>query len=263
MFKPEIDRGSRGKCNICQKTGRLSWDHVPPKGSVAISSTEIRLLYGGAVGSREDYKISQNGLKFRTICPSCNSRLGRDFDPTLNEFTKDVLTFVRSELRLPPIVRIRTRPMSLARAVIGHTMAGKLTPDQSAFDRKLRDALLKPERELPRGVHVYCWVYPHPEAKVIRDIGMPSVRGRLSSDFAVYNILKYAPLAFMVTETDVYQGLFCLTPFRSLRNDEVAEVELNLSSTYKADWPENADDSNVVLMGQAGAEAVEGIRREP
>lgn len=193
MLKIQFDRGTSGKCNICLKTRPLSWDHVPPKGSALLSAMQVELLFSNLVGQQGIYKISQNGVKFRTVCRCCNSLLGRQYDPVLHRFTGDVLRFVQTPLSIPPKVTITTRPTALARAVIGHILSGKVTLDDAIFDRKLRECIAQPDKPIHSGIHVFYWVYPFPETIVLRDIGMPSVRGRLSSQFSIFNLLKYAP----------------------------------------------------------------------
>ncbi|MDP3937472.1 MAG: hypothetical protein Q8R92_04965, partial [Deltaproteobacteria bacterium] len=142
MLTPRIDRGEIGQCNICQSQRcDLSWEHVPPQGSVFLSRVDIRLLFQRAVGKEGDVCISQNGVKFRTVCRGCNSSIGR-YDRALIEFTQDVRRFVETDLAVPPVVKITTRPTALARAVIGHLLAAKITADESVFDDKLRRCVL-------------------------------------------------------------------------------------------------------------------------
>ena len=76
-----------GPCNICGTRGQLTWDHVPPKGGVDLQLVEIEratAVFTSSLGM-EKPEISQNGLKFRTLCATCNNkRLGAKFDPALN-----------------------------------------------------------------------------------------------------------------------------------------------------------------------------------
>jgi hypothetical protein len=64
-----------GYCLICGTFGPLSWDHVPPQGSITITKIEQAHLTE-VMGVNSDAVIgvkSSNGSKFRTICKHCNS----------------------------------------------------------------------------------------------------------------------------------------------------------------------------------------------
>ncbi|UKP01513.1 hypothetical protein [Nostoc sp. UHCC 0870] len=74
MNKPRTKGSKNGKCNICGKDGKLTDDHVPPKGSLNPSKVKIMTLVGSIDKLHEksiDSKItrtSQNGLKFLSLC---------------------------------------------------------------------------------------------------------------------------------------------------------------------------------------------------
>jgi len=112
----EFKRDKCGRCNICGTAGKLSWDHVPPKGSVVPTRTEI-LSVGRMLAAKDKIGkdvVSQNGIKYRTLCGRCNNDLlGKKCDPTLNAFARDVGRILGSGIVPPPVVRIPTKPVSV------------------------------------------------------------------------------------------------------------------------------------------------------
>jgi len=65
----EHTRISAGFYLVCGKHGKLSWDHVPPKGAIAITKVEQRHITEmmGTNAKKIRGVSSSNGSKFRTI----------------------------------------------------------------------------------------------------------------------------------------------------------------------------------------------------
>lgn len=101
-----ITRGARiGPCNIRGIVGPLTEDHIPSKGVSRLSQVVILKLIDplGVERAKKSGRISQNGVKFRTLCARCNNkRLGIHCDPTLISFTRAIRSYLDSALHLPP-----------------------------------------------------------------------------------------------------------------------------------------------------------------
>ena len=111
MHYVKLKRGSVDHCNICRNQTTLSWDHVPPQSGIELTPVEqttiLHLLT--AKKNEELYSISQNGVKFRTICTYCNNTLlGLRYDPVLNEFAIGVGRFLKTTLEMPSIIKYET-----------------------------------------------------------------------------------------------------------------------------------------------------------
>jgi hypothetical protein len=106
-----------GYCNICNQQAILTWDHVPPKGSIKLTPVEIRAFldtigesdgipveYYGDYSHRRQFhqrRFSQNGVKYRSICAECNNkRLGARYDPEVKRVSDEVATLVRSRIEV-------------------------------------------------------------------------------------------------------------------------------------------------------------------
>ena len=75
---------------------------------------------------------SQNGLKFRTICGSCNSLLGLEYDPTVTEFVTAVSCCVTGRIELPSI-EVGVNVQRLMKGVVGHLLAAEVHHRSSFF----------------------------------------------------------------------------------------------------------------------------------
>jgi hypothetical protein len=257
MHYVKYKREKSGKCNICKREGPLTWDHVPPKGSIEPSAVEMQTMLQALSGNSDlpKYKISQNGVKFRTICENCNNLLGGRYDPVLNAFANDVGQFLRSKLALPSVVKIPTKLQLCTRAILGHLLAAKIELDASLFDEQVRGFLFDDSAPQPKEIHVFYWIYPYKHQVVVRDIGMPAKRGNFS-DFAVFQILKYFPIAYLITDVSDYEGLPAFTKYRSTAITETVEVNIYLDKLNPVEWPEAPDRGNIVLMGQSGVDSL-------
>jgi hypothetical protein len=253
----EVKREKIGLCNICSVESSLTWDHVPPSGGIELTSVEIKSILQNFTSSPNDSKplISQNGLKYRTICSKCNNLMGRDYDPVLNDFALGVGRFLRTSLTLPPVVTYRTKPAVIARAVFGHVLAAKAQYDQAKPDVAMRSVMLNPNDPIPSELHVYYWLYPYDGIVVFRNIGMPAVRGKFSK-IAFFEILKYFPVAYLVTDAQPYEGLDELTVHRSIGLSDEADLHFHLKAIRPFDWPEKIDPGNFIIGGQSLASSV-------
>lgn len=253
----EFRRDLVSRCNLCRRRRRLTWDHVPPKGSISVTPVEQESVFRRIVGGPDHrhYRISQNGVKFQTLCGECNSFLGSRYDLVLSEFSQRLGELLKSDVQLPSVVQIRTQPTALMRGLLGHLLAAKVHIDHTVPDDLFRRFVCNEDALLPESVKVFYWVFPYPHVIIVRDVAMRAVRGR-SGPWAFFNILKYFPLAYLITDLDAYEGLQELTVFRGLASDESAEVPIDLESMRHADWPEVTDPGNPIMGGTGFASSV-------
>lgn len=263
MHYVKIKRERHGVCNICGCERPLSWDHVPPKGGIDLQPVEMETVFQ-RLTYREGKRAvmqSQNGVKFRTICAECNSLLGRRYDPILNEFAKGIGKYLNTTLTLPPILHHLTQPGSLIRAILGHLLAAKGEPDEVVFDQHIRPCVLDEQVPIPEDVFVFYWLYPYSETVVIRDILMPAVRGQLTPT-GFFHILKYFPVAYLVTNLHQYESLLELTRFRTLDPTTESEIPIDLSRVEHQQWPELVDDKNFLFGGRALQSSISAVPRK-
>lgn len=255
-------RRRNGPCNICGVQGPLTWDHVPPQGSIELQPVEIDRVAADLVSSLalEKPEVSQDGVKFRTLCARCNNdRLGASFDPALIEFARVVSRFLQTTLILPPVLQAEVRPNAIIRSVLRHLVAARLSLDPGLFDTLVNDLLDDPVKPLPAEINVFYWIHPYAQQIVLRDALMPAVRGQYG-DFQRFGVLKFFPLAFLVTTAPVYEGLAALSSWRDKSSHFRTRVSVDLRGARDPYWPEAPAPDNWLFGGN---DLLESIRAHP
>jgi hypothetical protein len=269
----------RGQCSICGSYGEFTFDHVPPQRCIAPSMVELlplsKLLtetprIGFSGGKTEDGKlwfpnsaISQNGMKFRTICSKCNNaRLGGKYDPELNRVALEVAKIasaVNAGLVLPQAsVVVEAQSHALMKAVIGHLLA-VTSYDEFDFYSKLREYFLRGDLPLPEGVVFYYWPYPFRKPVIAKRIMVASGETIVTGD-----LLKFFPLAFFVADVGASTGTLGTQSIIGCGcNDMECRIKMNFNFAVAPppNWPELPDRAGRVTMMQAGAGVVAKSRK--
>ncbi|MBL7203669.1 MAG: hypothetical protein ISS63_04975 [Desulfobacteraceae bacterium] len=235
----------------------MTWDHVPPKGGIELLPVEIDRIASELMPGVQAQKpeISHDGLKFRTLCADCNSLLGQRYDPALNEFAIAVGRFLRTSLHLPELLHLEIRPTAVARAVLGHLLAARLSTVEAFFDPDIRTIVFDPDMTIPEDLSVFYWVHPYAQQIVFRDALMPKKRGGFS-DFQRIGTLKYFPLGFLVTDASQYESLDALTHWRKEPSSTTIKIPIRIKEVRDAFWPEAPTPGNFLCFGQEGMESV-------
>lgn len=243
-----------GECNICGIIGKLTEDHSPPKSCIRPKAVQIRYI-GDLLadqGIQEKGRISQNGLKFQTLCHHCNNELlGLRYDPALAEFTSRVSNVLSSSLRLPPVINVLGKPQLIMRAVFGHLAAqGVERYLKGPETEDLRDAFLNPGIPLPENIRFYYWPFPHHGCVIFRDAAYLDIP---TGNVAVIWLMKFFPISFMVawekTEAPMFR-LPCLSNWRAADTDQEFEIPLWLTEIPNRYWPEAPSETSAVMYGQ-------------
>ncbi len=256
-----VKRGQSGMCNICLTACDLKWDHVPPQGGVDVAPLDQYTILERLAGrsSNPNRVLTQNGVKYRTLCKNCNSNLlGAQYDKTLNNFALGVGRLLKTTLILPASTTFETRPARLLRALFGHLLAAKAQVGHTKPDEAMRQFVLTPTAALPPELNVFYWIYPYPEVHVIRDVAMPSRYASLAKP-AIFSLLKYFPVAYLVTNLKEYEGLPSLSFYCPVHIDTVVRLPLPLAVVKPPHWP---DDGSNIITG-AGTTAHSSVSAFP
>lgn len=257
--KPKIKGAKIGYCSICEKYGSLTYDHVPPKGCIAIKPVEIRTLSQEFYGTKTKAKISQNGTKYRTICKECNNdRLGLNYDPELKKFTDEVSLFLKSQIELgihfPFEQRFEIKIQSVLRAIIGHNLAGFIfnnqakPPPTKPFPKALRDFFLNESSILDPRVRIYYWLFPVYDQIHVKSCAKTTF-GR--KDFFIWDLLKFFPLAYWITWDKPNSNIIPhneLTKYISPEPDKIISIPINFSDIPHRHFPETPEDDEIMLF---------------
>ena len=159
-----VTRGAKsGACNICGSEGLLTQDHTPPKGCVRPTAMELQHVAGRLDAGNAIKTKAHDGVKYRTLCARCNNALlGGRYDPLLIDFTKRVSDLLASDLVLPAIMTVPTKPALLMRAIWGHLAAvGVDRYAKGPRTEEWRDFFLGETLPVPAGTSFYYWIYPY------------------------------------------------------------------------------------------------------
>ncbi|MEK5376543.1 hypothetical protein [Paenibacillus sp. FSL P2-0173] len=249
-------------CNICLQKKKLSWDHIPPKGGIELSEVEQWNVMQHMVGPTDTkYIPSQNGVKFRTLCQQCNnSLLGAKYDPILNSFAEEIGQYLKSSLTIPAVIRFKTKPVMIVKAVLGHLLAAKGNLSYSNQDKAFREYILNSETAVPNGYKVFYWVYPYNNVKIMQDFSMMKVIGPESGKHGMFSMLKYFPIAYLVTDLNEYEGLDELTQYCTSSHDTEVEIPVRVSNLRGQKWPEINKDSMLLAGDDIGVFAKPRIK---
>ena len=253
LYSTKFKREKVSLCNICKKRKHLSWDHIPPKGGIYLSAVEQETVFSHMTvtkGNRK-YSISQNGVKYRTICKECNEKIGRKFDPVLNGFARGVGNILKSNLILPSTIYYKTKPNLLIRAILAHLLAAKADIDKVTTDEKIRNFIFDENASIPEEINIFYWVHPYTNTVIIRDIAMSAVRGKFGGGVGFFSIFKYFPIAYLLTNLKRYEALSELTFYRNSKPQDIIDIPINLKDIRGPEWPEIVDGENMVAGGQS------------
>jgi hypothetical protein len=242
-------------CNICELVKPLTEDHVPPKCCLEELRLQLEPFEHRLRAAPPALPLSQNGVRYKTLCGSCNSMLGLKWDPTLARLLKDVRQWLRSPLLLGDRWSVGTSAEAIVRCLFGHLLAATTDDAQTKTDALMRE-YLNGKRERPAAqTNVFYWLHNHDSVGVIRGIGMPAVRGRLNGPTGIFSIVKIPPMEFLVADLDEYEQLPRLAPAKT-NCGELQSLRFWRSLHRQANWPERVDEGNYVIGGASLHDAV-------
>lgn len=258
------------RCRICLAKGPLTWDHVPPRGTVGTNPMELLSFVHwlsleiperlDLVGDERVFEASfrsrksSNGVKFKTLCPRCNNDLlGGRYDPELKRLVTSTASLIaastRGTFRMPDVVSICAKTHLLLRAIVGHLLAAEsghpsegeqraFGSPKSSFYEDLRAYVLDETLPIPSNVRVYYWPFPSTDQVVVRGLALLETG---SDRWLVGDLMKFYPLAFYVI--DASRQTLTL-PYPEIRGDGCSDLScevsltLNLHQTPPTNWPE-------------------------
>ncbi|MYD98148.1 MAG: hypothetical protein F4X98_12310 [Gammaproteobacteria bacterium] len=198
---------------------------------------------------------SQNGLKFETICRSCNSHLGIQYDPTVIGFAATVTRCVNALIALPRSVQVAVKVQRLMKGVVGHLLAAEVDYRSTFFSEWASNYVLDPAAKLPKAINIFFWLHDGPESLAVTDLIKYSLR---HGSEHVLHALKFPPLGFLITSDRMYDGLPSLSRHRAAHPDDEVVVRVPLRARRPADWPEAPSDADgtISLFGGGAANAI-------
>jgi len=257
-----ITRGAKvGPCNICGTVGALTEDHIPPKGVARVSQVLMLNIVDllSVQKPKKSGRISQNGVKYRTLCGKCNNeRLGLRYDPVLIALAKDVRAYLESALHLPSAMHVTVKQNRLVRCVVGHLLAHGVDEHRNgSMIENLTDYFLDESAPFPANLKLYYWVYPYNDQVIVKGAAL-SVH--YWNSFAVFMLLKFFPLSFFIVldepaEWRIPFGRLDSTLTASI-DDEVV-IDINFANLPPQRWPEAPENTGMVMYSKGATGAIQ------
>ncbi len=210
------------------------------------------------VDTRIKDKISQNGVKFPTLCSQCNNRrLGKELDPALNDFSRRIAQIIRNteSFAFPSKVPVSCKPQQIVRSILGHLLASELREDMTSppaagpkrdlMRRYVKDPLL----DLPQEFNVFFWPFCADYQVILSGTAILKNNQIIRGDF-----LKYFPLAFWITYEAPIAVLNNMCDYELLVrgssfNDEIEVlIRTGFQGTIKPNWPEFPGDEEILAI---------------
>lgn len=246
-------RKRKDKCNICGQVSDLTWDHVPPK----FCFNNGKVKYNSILERNEESsqsKISQNGIKYRSICSKCNNDLlGSDYDKEYKKLVDILYKLYITQGEIGQYVEIQGINVNkTARAIIGHFLAARNEYIDGKAENKLREYFLNPNLRPPKDFKLFYYVYIYNTIMIIRDVA-PKKFGKV--EYAIpeglISCMNSFPIAFILAhKCDNEVDLYDIFELCTENIDETVNMRIDLLSYMYPNkkvlrdpyWPCNVSD---------------------
>lgn len=231
-----------GYCVICGDHGRLSKDHVPPKGSITVTKVEqVHLTEVFGLDRNPVQGIpSMNGSKFRTICRVCNMTALGENDGEIADVCKSLTRKINQYFAAAnsPVSHVYApvNAVRYCRAMVGHILAATSVteclqpPLETPYFTPLQRFVLGDDRALDDTHDIYYWFFPHRYHQSIKLFNMQNQRNQ-----CCMSILSFFPLAFLLTEKG--KGIFPAGAVKLELSDKSLFVNLSTSNVHFSSFP--------------------------
>lgn len=235
-------------CNICLQSNKLTDDHVPPQCMGNNLLIHYINYFHYILTTDIQYKgISQNGIKYETICSTCNNEKLKIYD---DELGKLFSLFQNATISNKISIRLRIKPNKIIRGILGHFISAKTSHERTISEEIFADAINFPNNPISSKLGFYIAPYLSEQIRVIRDILI--IRAKVS-----INAIKIKPLAFIVTYPKVKFNFTDWSQYFDCKLENEYEVELFSSKECASEFPERY--FHPFAFGKNGAESIIGF----
>lgn len=249
-----------GHCQICQRFGKLTKDHVPPKGCPIPKGVQLRTFIGHFDGLRQHPRLMQHGSHFRSLCDYCNNvLLGSNYDPGLIGLASQVHMLFTSKIALPTSFHIPVQTRRLAKSVVGHMLAGYVpnNSDLGLLSAPKQDAMrayvLDADTAMPSDLELYYWPYRGSLQLLVNAIGVCSLKAPHPWNPIIGSFLKFFPLGFWLVHKRPAEARIPFTRILDAGNlplDHVEELLISPRNNPAWDWPERPAPDQFMLLNE-------------
>lgn len=235
-------------CNICLNPRNLTEDHVPPQCMGNNLLTHYINYFNYLLTKDIQYKgISQNGIKYKTICDSCNNDKLKLYDDELNNLYS---SFRNASISNKISIRLRIKPNKIIRGILGHFLSAKTSHERTASEEIFADAIDNPNSPISAQLGFYIAPYLSDQIRIIRDMLINGAQVSI-------NAIKIKPLAFIVTFPKVSLNFADWSRYFNCNLEDEYEVEFFGTQECELEYPERY--FHPIIFGKNGAESIIGF----
>jgi hypothetical protein len=158
-------------------------------------------------------------------------------------------------LSFPPVVYIEAKPNLICKAVLGHLLSARLSNHDSFYDLEIKEILFDKNKTIPERINIFFWVYPYALQVVFRYAVLLSKKAG-NRETPIIGLLKYFPIAYLVTDAKRFDELDSLTTWRDQKEDFTIKVPIRLSDIRPSLWPEQPTPTKTLFIGEDGMESL-------
>jgi hypothetical protein len=241
--------GTHGPCALCGYYSKLTDDHIPPESVGNFDRWNAR-SYLAASAANQDLLFGRRfngGVRFRTLCADCNNGLGGKEDKTIAAFFESVKKLVESPIILTSTIKVTTRPNELYKGLMAHLVAANDNGIPSAFDIEARELFFGRKALRWSTWSLFYWIFVGSELFLMRNAYHTTWHPTV--ELRPLILLKLYPLAFMFVQENWFLGVPNLRTYLQPRDDEEAEVPIELRLRDENPfWPAVVAPSNVIML---------------
>ncbi|MCE8026264.1 hypothetical protein [Billgrantia aerodenitrificans] len=232
----------QGFCVICGEYGKLTFDHVPPQGSITITKTEQHLI-SELSGINLEKKIkgvpSPNGSKFKTICQICNGVRVGSGDEEVKRVHKSISSQVADYYMgksIYPLASVRFDASTYVRAMAGHILAATSSIEcqkeqvSSTFFDPLKSHVIHKDNKLFDTHDIYYWLYPYERHLSAKLIGFHN-----NGVTSTLSLLSFHPIAFMIAEKG--KSTYPTQASKLEKDDKHFSIDISVSNVKYSAFP--------------------------
>jgi hypothetical protein len=193
------------------------------------------------------WRWKSRGVRFRTLCADCNNGLGGKEDKTIAAFFESVKKLVESPIILTSTIKVTTRPNELYKGLMAHLVAANDNGIPSAFDIEARELFFGRKALRWSTWSLFYWIFVGSELFLMRNAYHTTWHPTV--ELRPLILLKLYPLAFMFVQENWFLGVPNLRTYLQPRDDEEAEVPIELRLRDENPfWPAVVAPSNVIML---------------
>lgn len=213
-----------GKCAICSKEGKLSFEHIPPKSAfnkypVSIKNHEHlndsnSKLFGKA-------SKSPRGFGRHTLCVLCNNNTGSWYGKDYTNFAYQSLEFLKNSTGdyLEGVYEIK--PLRVIKQILSMFMSADKTGHLRSNDQLVNFILNKNKRGLPKEYKIFLYS-THSNNYRMMGYQIVSVGGVINK----WSEINFPPFGFLLCENSgpAHQDMVDITDFSKYKLDQEKKI---------------------------------------